>query len=247
MNKFFILFCFVSLNSFAQTILNTESLFKEIDSTYSVKVNAEADFNFGNIELIQFNNSLAIGKRFKSKLIRVSFGYEYISEDKETIANDWSGQLRINHFFNKNSLFLFLQGQNVISLKLNYRYLLGSGYRHRFIESGKNYFDFSAGFFLENELYQKATNPIYTNNFRYSFSAFSNLSISDKIILNTSLYYQINSASLNDFRVYLEPRLYFDFDKISFYINNRFRYHSTPYIDVLKSDNEFILGIEIDI
>ena len=41
--------------------------------------------------------------------------------------------------------------------------------------------------------------------------------------------------------------LYFDFDKISFYINNRFRSHSTPYIDVLKSDNEFILGIEIDI
>ena len=48
----------------AQTIINTESLMKEIDSTFAVKLNIEGNLNFGNIKLAQLNNSVSIGKRF---------------------------------------------------------------------------------------------------------------------------------------------------------------------------------------
>ena len=64
MNKFFILFCFLSLNSFAQTILNTESLFKEIDSTYSIKVNADKD-ETSRIILFSITGQQVFEKEFK--------------------------------------------------------------------------------------------------------------------------------------------------------------------------------------
>ena len=48
----------------AQTIINTESLMKEIDSTFAVKLNIEGNLNFGNIKLAQLNNSVSVGKDF---------------------------------------------------------------------------------------------------------------------------------------------------------------------------------------
>lgn len=231
-----------------QTIINTESMMREIDSTFSFKINSEADLNFGNIELLQINNSAAIGKLFKRNLLRISFGHEFISEEKSTISNDWTGQIRLNHFFEDNSVFAFVQGQNVISLKMNYRYLTGVGYRHRFLDKSKSYLDFSAGGFFENELYLKGTaEETRIQNFRYSFSSFSNIQFSEKIYLNTSIYYQLNSENLRDYRLYMEPRLYFELNKINLYFTLRYRYHSTPYIDVLKTDIENLMGVEISL
>lgn len=231
-----------------QSIINTESMMQEIDSTFSFKINSEADLNFGNIDLLQINNSAAIGKRFKMNLLRFSFGHEYISEEGNTISNDWTGQIRLNHFFKQNSVFLFIQGQNVISLKMNYRYLLGAGYRHRFLDKSKSYLDFSAGGFLENELYLKGTNEeTRIKNFRYSFSSFSNIQFSEKIHLNTSLYYQLNSENIKDYRLYFEPRLYFELNKINLYFTLRYRYHSSPYIYVLKTDIENVMGVELSL
>ena len=247
-NKYLLILFFSFSFSFSQTIINTESLLREIDSSFVFKINTEADLNFGNIDLIQLNNALSVGKRFKNNLFRISFGHEYISEEKETISNDWTGQMRLNHFFNDNSLFIFLQGQNVVSLKLNHRYLIGAGYRNRIIKKSTNYLDLSAGGFFENELYNKnLIDQVLINNFRYSFSSFSNIQISKKVNLNTSIYYQLNSKNLKDYRVFFEPRLYFELDKISFYLDLKYRFHSTPYVDILNNDTEFLFGIEIDL
>jgi len=248
MKKRFLILFLTSNFCFSQTIINTENLLREIDSTLSVKLNVEANFNVGNINLAQVNNSLTFGKRIKNSLIRISFGHEYIEEDSQVIANDWMGQIRYNRYFNDNSFFLFLQGQNVKSLSLNHRYLLGSGYRHRLLKKKNNYFDLSLGGFIENELYEKeSVTPTRINNFRYSFSSFSNFDLSKKLHLLTSIYYQINSSNNTDRRIYLEPRLYLELNKISLYAVLRHRYHSTPYINVLRTDNEFTIGIELDI
>ena len=239
---------FVFNLSLGQTIINTEALLREIDSSFVFKINTEADFNFGNIDLIQLNNTLSLGKRFKKNLFRISFGYEFISEENETISNDWTGQMRLNHFFNDNSIFFFIQGQNVVSLKLNHRYLIGAGYRNRISSNGANYLDLSAGGFFENELYNKnLIDRVSVNNFRYSLSSFSNLKISEKVNLNTSAYYQLNSKNLKDYRLFLEPRLYFQLDKFSFYFDLKYRFHSTPYVDIYRNDTEFLFGVEIDL
>lgn len=232
----------------AQTIINTESLMKEIDSTFAVKLNIEGNLNFGNIKLAQLNNSVSVGKKISKSLLRLSFSHEYISEDSSEIANDWSGQLRFNRFYNDNSIFLFLQGQNVISLKLNHRYLIGVGFRKRFFSKNTNYFDFSLGSFYEDELYQKnEIDEARIYNWRYSLSSFSNIKISKSLSLNTSAYYQLKTSNLDDSRLFLEPRLYFEIDKFNFYLTCKYRYHTTPYVDILSEDTELLFGIEIDI
>ena len=173
---------------------------------------------------------------------------QYISEEKETISNDWTGQMRLNHFFNDNSIFFFVQGQNVVSLKLNHRYLIGAGCRNRIIKKSYNYIDLSAGGFFENELYnENLIDRVLINNFRYSFSSFSNIQISEKVNLNTSIYYQLNSKNLKDYRLFFEPRLYFELKKISFYLDLKYRFHSTPYVNILNNDTEFLFGVEIDL
>lgn len=242
-----LLISFSFSNSFGQTIINTEALLKEIDSTFAFKLNIEGNVNFGNIEFGQLNNSLSIGKKINNSLLRLSFGYEYISEDKEVLADDWVGQIRLNKFYKKNSAFIFVQGQNVKSLKLIHRYLMGAGYRIRIKEKQTNYFDFSLGLFYEDELYEAENlSQIEKYNYRYSLSSFSNFSITEKILLNTSIYYQINTEDLNDRRLFIEPRLYFDFTSFPIYLNLKYRYHSKPYVEILKSDTELTFGIEID-
>ena len=242
------LISFFVTNSFSQTIINTESLLREIDSTFAFKLNIEGNVNFGNIEFAQLNNSLSIGKKINNSLVRISFGYEYISEEKDVLADDWVGQVRFNKFYKKNSDFLFLQGQNVKSLKLLHRYLIGAGYRIRIKEKQTDYFDFSLGFFYEDELYEGVNlSKIEKYNYRYSLSSFSNFSITEKILLNTSIYYQINTNDLGDARLFIEPRLYFNFTSFPIYINLKYRYHSKPYVEILKSDTELTFGIEIDL
>lgn len=242
------LISFFVTNSFSQTIINTESLLREIDSTFAFKLNIEGNVNFGNIEFAQLNNSLSIGKKINNSLVRLSFGYEYISEEKDVLADDWVGQVRFNKFYKKNSAFLFLQGQNVKSLKLLHRYLIGAGYRIRIKEKQTDYFDFSLGFFYEDELYEGVNlSKIEKYNYRYSLSSFSNFSITEKILLNTSIYYQINTNDLGDARLFIEPRLYFNFTSFPIYINLKYRYHSKPYVEILKSDTELTFGIEIDL
>lgn len=242
------LISFFVTNSFSQTIINTESLLREIDSTFAFKLNIEGNVNFGNIEFAQLNNSLSIGKKINNSLVRLSFGYEYISEEKDVLADDWVGQVRFNKFYKKNSAFLFLQGQNVKSLKLLHRYLIGAGYRIRIKEKQTDYFDFSLGFFYEDELYEAVNlSKIEKYNYRYSLSSFSNFSITEKILLNTSIYYQINTNDLGDARLFIEPRLYFNFTSFPIYLNLKYRYHSKPYVEILKSDTELTFGIEIDL
>lgn len=239
---------FLISNSSTQTIINTESLLREIDSAFAFKLNIDGNVNFGNIEFAQLNNSLSVGKKINNSLLRASFGYEYISEEKEILADDWVGQIRFNKFYNKNSAFLFLQGQNVKSLKLLHRYLMGGGYRFRIKEKITNYFDFSLGFFYEDELYEENNlSQIEKYNYRYSLSSFSNFSITEKIMLNTSIYCQINTKDLGDARLFIEPRLYFNFSSFPIYLNLKHRYHSKPYVEILKSDTELTFGIEIDL
>lgn len=239
---------FLISNSSTQTIINTESLLREIDSAFAFKLNIDGNVNFGNIEFAQLNNSLSVGKKINNSLLRASFGYEYISEEKDILADDWVGQIRFNKFYNKNSAFLFLQGQNVKSLKLLHRYLMGGGYRFRIKEKITNYFDFSLGFFYEDELYEENNlSQIEKYNYRYSLSSFSNFSITEKIMLNTSIYCQINTKDLGDARLFIEPRLYFNFSSFPIYLNLKHRYHSKPYVEILKSDTELTFGIEIDL
>jgi hypothetical protein len=250
-NKKYLSFAIVLLFSFnlrSQTIINTENLMKSVDSTLSIGFGVNGDFKFGNLELYQFNITNQIGKKFDRNLIRFLFNYEYISENNEVLASDYTAQLRYNYSLGNHSVFSFIQSQKSRALSLNYRNLIGGGYRHNIYKKNENYFDLSAGVFYENELYLKNTNEeLMVENYRVSLSSFFKVRVSKISFINTSIYYQINMDNTEDTRIFIEPRWYYDFDKIAVYVTTQIRHHTTPYIDIKKTDSELLVGLEFNL
>ena len=237
-----------TFNVQSQTIVNTENLMKSVDSTLSVGFGLNGDFKFGNLELYQFNITNQIGKKYDKHLIRLLFNYEYISENNEVLASDYTAQLRYNYSVGNHSIFSFVQSQKSKALNLDYRHLIGGGYRHNIYKKEENYFDVSAGVFFENELYLKDTNDeVNVQNYRLSLSSFLKVKLSKKSFINTSIYYQINFENFEDTRLFFEPRWYYNFDKIAIYITTQIRHHTTPYIDIKKTDSELLVGLEFNL
>ncbi len=242
--KIILLLLFI-LKSNSQTILNTEKLLSEVDSTFVTAISFEGDFQSGNIDLVDAGLSIQIGKKVDRSIYRLIIGYQHQSEDNEVLSNDISGQLRYNYTINKNSIFSFFQFQNAKSLLMKHRYLIGLGYRQNIFLKNGQYMDLSYGLFHENELYNNDLGDVKVNNLRHSISLFFKVDLEENIFLNNSLYLQYNTTDLKDYRSYIEPRIYFEFKKFNMYLSSRNRFHSKPYVDIKRSDNEILVGFEI--
>ena len=229
----------------AQTIINTENMMIDGQGKLSYALNFQGDLNFGNIDLIQFSTAQQFSKSVDKHLFRLLLNYDYIKESGTEISSDFTGQLRYNYRINKNSFFAFIQAQNIKSLRMNHRYTSGGGYRHRMIQKEDNFWDLSAGLFFEDELYDNnlsTQNQVY--NWRYSLSTFLKHKFSEKLFINLSLYYQINTSNTRDYRLFLEPRIYYTLEKFNIFLDWTHRFHSTPYIDIFRTDNSLNVGIE---
>ena len=232
----------------AQTIINTENMMMDDQGKLSYAMSFQGDLNFGNIDLIQFSTAQQLSKSVDKHLFRLLLNYDYIKESGTEISSDYTGQIRYNYRINKNSFFAFLQAQNIKSLRMNHRYTSGGGYRHRMIQKEDNFWDLSAGLFFEDELYDNnlsTQNQVY--NWRYSLSTFLKHKFSEKLFINLSLYYQINTSNTKDYRLFLEPRIYYTLEKFNIFLDWTHRFHSTPYIDVFRTDNSMNVGIEFNL
>lgn len=150
--KFFclklIFFLFLSsLTIQSQTIVNTESMMHDLSKTFVYHTALSGNLNFGNINLLQLNSVHQISVKHKNHFIRLIGNYNYLEENKKPISSDFTGQLRYNYQIKENSLFAFVQGQNIKSLLLSHRYLYGGGYRIKILKKKKDYWDFSLGTF----------------------------------------------------------------------------------------------------
>ena len=232
----------------AQTIINTENMMIDDQGKLSYAMSFQGDLNFGNIDLIQFSTAQQLSKSVDKHLFRLLLNYDYIKESGTEISSDYTGQIRYNYRINKNSFFAFLQAQNIKSLRMNHRYTSGGGYRHRIIQKEDNFWDLSAGLFFEDELYDNnlsTQNQVY--NWRYSLSTFLKHKFSEKLFINLSLYYQINTSNTKDYRLFLEPRIYYTLEKFNIFLDWTHRFHSTPYIDIFRTDNSLNVGIEFNL
>jgi hypothetical protein len=233
---------------YSQSIVNTENMSAKLDSTFVFSTSFDGNYTTGNIELIQFNSANQLAYKNDRNLLRLFFNYEFISQDKETISADYTSQLRYSYSMKNNSLYYFIQAQKAVSLSLNSRYLVGIGYRRNMVKKDKNYLDIAFGPFYENEIYLKnSIEEVHITNFRYSFSTFFNFKISERLENNTVFYYQLNSEDFNDYRVYLEPRISYSFEHFKIYTTLRYRFHSTPYIEIENTDSQILFGFSYDL
>lgn len=244
----FFFFFFSICLCYSQAIVNTESMSVKTDSTFLFTSSLDGNYTTGNIELTQLNISNQLAYKKGNNLIRLFFNYEYISENNETISSDYSSQLRYSYSFKKSSLYSFVQGQKAVSLSLNSRYLLGLGYRQTIFKKDINYLDVAFGPFYENEMYIKDNEEkLHVINYRYSFSSFLNFKLSNKLQNNNVIYYQINSEDFKDYRVYFEPKIVYSFEHFKLYSTLRYRFHSTPYIEIKQTDTQLLFGVNYEL
>ena len=218
---------------YSQTILNSESLLNHSSDKLTVQLNLSAVWESGNENTFATFNQILVGTKNEKQMWRLIIGHDFEDDEGEIVANDWSGQLRFNHYVDsKNSIYGFLQSQNIKVLQMNHRYLFGGGYRHSIYANESQYFDVAAGLFYENEEYPK----LQTNKLRFNVNGFVRVKIFEKLFFNCVTYFQINTKKASDIRMFVEPKINFEQDKFSLSIIAQNRYNSMPYLLNKKND-----------
>ena len=223
----------ISCLGYSQTILNSESLLNHSADKLTAQLNLSVDWESGNENTFATFNQILVGAKKGNQLWRLIIGHDYEDDEGEIVANDWSGQLRLNHYVNaKNSIYGFVQSQNIRVLQMNHRYLFGGGYRDSLYDNHILYFDLAARDFYEVEEYPK----LQTNKLRFNINGFVRVKIFEKLFFNCVTYFQINTKDTSDIRLFVEPKINFELDKFTLSIVGQNRYNSTPYLRNKKND-----------
>ena len=232
--RFILLFAlFMCSITHAQTILNSESLLNQSSSKIKTQINLSIDWESGNENTFTSFNQILIGTKKNRQLWRLIVGHDYEDDEGKIVANDWSAQLRLNYFVsNNNSIYGFIQTQNIKVLQMNHRQLVGGGYRHSLFNNDSQYVDLAAGLFYEDEKYPY----IQTHKYRFNINMFLRVKLLEKFYFNCVTYYQVNTKDVNDIRFFVEPKINFEQKKVAFSIGAQNRYNSSPYLQNKKND-----------
>lgn len=230
---------------YSQGIINTESMLNQLSNGFNLSTSLEGDFKSGNVNLNEISSTSQLSFTKSSTLIRLITSYDFIEENNEILSNDFTSHIRINSYnMHGSSFFAFFQFQKAVSISLKRRFLIGTGYRYRLFNKKSNYFDLAPGIFFENEEYYFNKLITVQNNFRVSLNNFMNFTISDQLSLSSVTYFQISSKNIEDFRLFVEPKLNLSLKKFNFYYRYLFKYHSTPYINIFSKDVNGRFGVE---
>ena len=98
------------------------------------------------------------------------------------------------------------------------------------------------------EKYDYLNQETKVKNNRLSLNNFFFFRITNKLSIDGVTYFQLNFKNRDDFRLFFEPKLIFNFNKAtSFYLRFNNKYHSSPYIDIFKRDRDLLIGLELNL
>jgi len=241
MNKIAVIcvFLFVINDNLAQSIINTEKLFKSSEEGLGISSKLSGNSIQGNASVLFLKYSLNFSYKKEQHYLRLLTGGSNINQDKEMVSNNLFSQLRYNCIFNeKSKLFLFSQLQSNAILLLERRFLVGAGFRRTIVDFQKDSLksfkiELSGGAMQENELLNRTNLEIgekyHTNYTRMIFSLVSVLDLKNKFTLVNTTYFQQYVFNLNDFRLLNEFNLMFNINKnLAFSIDLVYRFDSEP-------------------
>lgn len=256
-NKYFFLVILILLSNiiYSQTIVDTESSLKKIDSTFHAFANFMGDKKTGNFDLSFIRADVTLGSRIKNNLFRLTFSHSSTEFNGNNFDKTTNLQFRWNRILNEDhSLFLFVQTGESARSYIDERTLFGVGLRQHLYKKDKNYFDIAVGPFYEFEAYPKYTSESVSYNTsnqkttRISFNIFSSVKLFENVTSATTLYTQWKYDEIGNVRVFGNQYIKFKInEKLSTYIRYVVRYRSINYIKSLKNDTDFMYGLEINI
>ena len=252
---FFIGLIFISNTLFSQTIVDTESSLKKIDSTFHAFANFMGDKKTGNFDLSFIRADVTLGSRIKNDLFRLTFSHSSTKFNGNNFDKTTNLQFRWNRILNEDhSLFMFLQTGESARSFIEERTLFGVGLRQHLYKKDKNYFDIAVGPFYEFEAYPKYRyeNIEYESSSqkttRISFNVFSSVKLFENVTSTTTIYSQWKYNEIGNVRVFGNQYIRFKInEKLSTYVRYVVRYRSINYIKRLKNDTDFVYGLEINI
>lgn len=120
----------------AQVILNTERFQIEDVDGFHLGSDLSASLQRGNTELLDISASGILGFRHLRHWPRLIFGGQFLQDEDRSLLDQQFAQIRYSYIINPRlRTFHFVQAQKNETLLLRSRWLVGTGFRHTFVQT----------------------------------------------------------------------------------------------------------------
>ena len=228
-----------------QTIVNTETLLIQGDSTLVWTAGIGGDFSRGNIHVTDLSVDAGITIDRGLTVWKLMTSYNRLAEDGTTIQGNSFGHLRWEwgdvsrvHFFG------FLQTSSNNVLLMQQRNLLGAGVKYRLVDKEKGWLSFSYGCFWEQEIYLPEVVETDTDLLRSSAIVSGQLNPSPEFSTRLTAYIQSDYRNWADSRAYVEWA--FDVsltERVAFEYNFGLRWDGEPHAGLSAWDLGSTIGL----
>ena len=232
--------------------INTEAMRSEnVTDGFINKVNVDFGIEKADAEVIELAAAYRVDY-FNPTGLHIFFilnyenGYEQKKGlDKNQVVNKGFGHLRMTKMISSELFFeIFTQFGFNDFLLMKDRKLAGSGLRYKMVSNARMNTFLGIGLMQENEIYDMVNEPEKkllrsTNYLRW------NINISENTELYNTVYYQVSSSDINDYRLLYDGSIDFSVNEnLSFFIELNYRYDNDPHGNMGKSYVQLNNGIE---
>ena len=232
--------------------INTEAMRSEnVTDGFINKVNVDFGIEKADAEVIELAAAYRVDY-FNPTGLHIFFilnyenGYEQKKGlDKNQVVNKGFGHLRMTKMISSKLFFeIFTQFGFNDFLLMKDRKLAGSGLRYKMVSNDRMNTFLGIGLMQENEIYDMVNEPEKkllrsTNYLRW------NINISENTELYNTVYYQVSSSDINDYRLLYDGSIDFSVNEnLSFFIELNYRYDNDPHGNMGKSYIQLNNGIE---
>ena len=232
--------------------INTEAMRSEnVTDGFINKVNVDFGIEKADAEVIELAAAYRVDY-FNPTGLHIFFilnyenGYEQKKGlDKNQVVNKGFGHLRMTKMISSKLFFeVFTQFGFNDFLLMKDRKLAGSGLRYKMVSNDRMNTFLGIGLMQENEIYDMVNEPEKkllrsTNYLRW------NINIAENTELYNTVYYQVSSSDINDYRLLYDGSIDFSVNEnLSFFIELNYRYDNDPHGNMGKSYVQLNNGIE---
>ena len=232
--------------------INTEAMRSEnVTDGFINKVNVDFGIEKADAEVIELAAAYRVDY-FNPTGLHIFFilnyenGYEQKKGlDKNQVVNKGFGHLRMTKMISSELFFeIFTQFGFNDFLLMKDRKLAGSGLRYKMVSNDRMNTFLGIGLMQENEIYDMVNEPEKkllrsTNYLRW------NINIAENTELYNTVYYQVSSSDINDYRLLYDGSIDFSVNEnLSFFIKLNYRYDNDPHGNMGKSYIQLNNGIE---